>query len=48
MEENTPIYSWDDAINFIVERCKVDKDTIEKVLNLEEDYMRSVGIIMDT
>lgn len=46
MNENTPVYEWEDAINFIVERCDIDKETIEKVLILEEDYMRSIGIIV--
>lgn len=46
MNENTPVYEWEDAINFIAERCDIDKETIEKVLILEEDYMRSIGIIV--
>ncbi len=45
--DNTPVYEYEDAINFIAERCDIDKDTIEKVLMLEEDYMRSIGIIVD-
>lgn len=44
---DTPIYEWEDAINFIAERCNIDKDTIETVLTLEEDYMKSIGIIME-
>lgn len=44
---STPVYDYEDAINFISERCDVDKDTIDKVLMLEEDYMRSIGIIND-
>lgn len=47
MNENTPVYEWEDAINFIAERCNIDKEIIEKVLLLEEDYMRSIGIIVD-
>ena len=42
---NMPIYDYDDAINFIAERSDIGKDVIEKVLSLEEDYMRSIGII---
>jgi len=42
---NTPVYDYEDAINFIGERSNISKDIIEKVLMLEEDYMRSVGII---
>lgn len=44
---DTPVYEWEDAINFIAERCNIDKDTIETVLTLEEDYMKSIGIIME-
>ncbi len=47
MENNTPVYDYGDAINFIAERCDIDKDAIEKILMLEEDYMRSIGIIND-
>lgn len=45
--DNTPVYDYEDAINFIAERCGVDKNIIEKILILEEDYMRSIGIIND-
>ncbi len=45
--DNTPVYEYEDLINFIAERCDIEKDTIEKVLMLEEDYMRSIGIISD-
>ncbi|MDE6435759.1 MAG: hypothetical protein K2L07_16235 [Lachnospiraceae bacterium] len=41
------VYEYEDAINFIAERCDIDKDIIERVLLLEEDYMRSIGIIVD-
>lgn len=44
---DTPVYEWEDAINFIAERCNIDKDTIETVFTLEEDYMKSIGIIME-
>ena len=47
MNGNTTVYEWEDAINYIAERCDVDKETIEKVLLLEEDYMRTIGIIVD-
>lgn len=45
--DNTPVYDYEEAINFISERCNISKDTIEKVLMLEEDYMRSIGIVVD-
>lgn len=47
MNNNTPVYDFDDAVNFIAERCEISKDNIEKILMLEEDYMRSIGIISD-
>lgn len=43
--ENMPVYDYDDAIRFIAERSDIDKNVIEKVLSLEEDYMCSIGII---
>lgn len=45
--DNMPVYDFEDAVNFISEKCDIDKDIIEKVLLLEEDYMRSIGIITD-
>lgn len=45
MNENTPVYNWEDAVNFIAEKCDVEKSVIEKILELEENYMRNVGII---
>lgn len=47
MDNNIPVYDYEDAINFIAERCDISKDIIEKVLTLEDDYMRSIGIISD-
>ena len=43
--EQTPIYDFDEAVNFIEDRCDIGRDIIECVLKLEEDYMRSIGII---
>lgn len=48
MNENMPIYDWDNAVSYITERCDVGKDVIEQVLELEEDYMRSIGIIVES
>lgn len=45
MNENALVFDWEDSVNFIAERCEVNKDIVEKVLELEEEYMRSVGII---
>ncbi len=50
MEEfdpNAPVYEWEDAIDYIAQRCTLDRDTIEQILLLEEGYMRSIGIIED-
>lgn len=47
MDDNMPVYDWDDAVEFILSRSDFDKGMVEKVLNLEEDYMRSIGIIED-
>ena len=47
MDNSTPVYDYEEAINFIAERCDTSKEVIEKVLVLEEDYMCSIGIISD-
>ena len=44
---NIPVYEFEDAINFISERSNIEKDTIKKVLELEEEYMKSIGVIVD-
>ena len=36
--ENAPIYEHDDAVNYIAERCVVDRDTVEKIILLDWDY----------
>lgn len=47
MDNNIPVYDYKEAINFISERCNICQDIIDKVLTMEEDYMRSIGIIDD-
>lgn len=47
MDNNTPVYDFDDAVNFIAERCNVNIGDIENVLTLEYDYMCSIAIISD-
>lgn len=37
-KENAPNYYDDDAIDYIAERCDVDKDTIEKIILLDGEY----------
>lgn len=34
MNDNTPVYNWEDAIKFIHERCNLNKDVIIEVLEL--------------
>lgn len=45
MNDNTPVYNWEDAVKFVQERCNLSEDVITKVLELEEEYMKSVGIM---
>ena len=47
MNDNTLVYNWKDAIKFIHERCNLSEDVIVEVLELEEEYMKSVGIIVE-
>lgn len=47
MNENVPVYNWEEAVNFIASRCGIEKDTVEQVLESEEDYMRSIGVIVE-
>lgn len=47
MDNSTPVYDYEEAVDFIAERSDIGNDIIEKVLALEEDYMRSIGIISD-
>lgn len=47
MDNNALVYDFEEAINFISERCNTSKEIIEKILMLEEDYMRNIGIICD-
>lgn len=46
--DNIPVYDFDEAVKFIFDRCDVDRNVIDKILMLEEDYMRSIGIIENT
>lgn len=41
------IYDIDKAIDYIIEKSGIKKEIIEFVLELEEEYMRTVGIIED-
>ena len=46
-EDKVLIYVREDAIRFIHERSNLSEDTIIKVLEFEEEYMRSIGIITE-
>ena len=50
-EQKTEVWArfmgWEYAIDFISERSNIEKDTIKKVLELEEEYMKSIGVIVD-
>lgn len=45
IDDKEIVYDFGEAIHFIAERCDLDKSVIETVLDLEEEYMRSIGII---
>ncbi|WJV20705.1 hypothetical protein QU593_09845 [Rossellomorea marisflavi] len=44
-DNNAPVFNPDDAVQMIYEQTGVDKETIEKVLDAEFDYMIKVGIV---
>lgn len=45
IDDKEIVYDFGEAIHFIGERCDLDKSVIETVLDLEEEYMRSIGVI---
>ena len=40
-----PVYYVEDALEFIRKRCNLSDTVINLVLELEIDYMRSIGLI---
>ena len=46
-DTDTPMYIVTDAIEFIRSRSDLSEDVISRVLELEEEYMRSLGLIVD-
>lgn len=40
------VYDWNDAVEFIHDRCNLSRDIIDEVLELEEQYMESIGIVV--
>lgn len=45
MEEGS-MYYVSDAIDFICSRSDMDEETVRRVLELEMDYMESIGLIV--
>lgn len=45
--DNGPMYYTDDAIKFIHDRSGINIETIGKVLELELDYMKTLGLVYD-
>lgn len=47
MDINTPMWVWEDAVDFIAVRCNLSRDDIDLVLELEDQYMREIGLIVE-
>ena len=47
-KNKTPMYRTSDAIKFIRVRADIDEKTIAKVVGLEEEYLRLIGIIEES
>lgn len=41
------MYNYEDAINFICKRLGLSKYIVEKVLEAELDYMKSIGLVVE-
>ena len=48
MNENMdyPVLEFEDCINYIADKTKLDKEIIESVLNAETEFMEKVGIVV--
>ena len=42
-----PIYYVEEAVSFIHNKTGIDEQLIRDVLDAEEDYMRSIGLIVE-
>ena len=42
-----PMYYVEDAVKFIHDKTGVDEHLIEEILMAEDDYMRSIGLIVE-
>lgn len=47
MDTNIPMWVWEDAVDFIAVRCNISREDIERVLELEDRYMREIGLIVE-
>lgn len=48
MNENMdcPVLEFNDCVNYIIDKTKLDREIIESVLNTETEFMEKVGIIV--
>lgn len=48
MNENMdcPVLEFEDCINYITDKTKLDKEIIESVLNAETEFIEKIGIIV--
>lgn len=44
---SSPAYYVEDAIEFIHDKTGIDEQLIEEILMAEDDYMRSIGLIVE-
>lgn len=41
-----PVLEFNDCVNYIIDKTKLDREIIESVLNAETEFMEKVGIIV--
>ena len=46
-DENAKIFDLKEAVKFISDRCTLSEKEIETVLSLEEEYMKSIDVIIE-
>ncbi len=48
MNENNdyPVLDFEDCLNYIVNKTKLEKEVIASVLNAETEFMEKVGVIV--
>lgn len=47
MDKDAPMYYHEDAVEYIRSRSGLSEKLINKVLELEMDYMRSIGLVYE-